>query len=48
MGYRNYADLQAAGSGSGQRVKLIVPARQPGWEEMEILRGNLRRIEEIL
>ena len=24
------------------RVALIVPACQPGWEEMENLRGNLR------
>ena len=30
------------------RVALIVPACQPGWEEMENLRGNLRTFEEIL
>ena len=29
------------------RVALIVPACQPGWEEMENLRGNLKKFEEI-
>ena len=29
------------------RVTLIVPARRPGWEEMENLGGNLREFEEI-
>ena len=29
------------------RVTLIVPACQPGWEEMKNLRGNLRKLEEI-
>ena len=29
------------------RVTLIVPACQPGWEEKENLRGNLRTLEEI-
>ena len=26
-------------------MALIVPACQPGWEEMENLRGNLRKFE---
>ena len=29
------------------RLALIVPACQPGWEEMENLRGNLKKFEEI-
>ena len=29
------------------RVTLIVSACQPGWEEIENLRGNFRKIEEI-
>ena len=29
----------------GARVTLIVPASQPGWEEMENLKGNLKTIE---
>ena len=29
------------------RVALVVPACQPGWEEMENLRGNLRKLKEI-
>ena len=29
------------------RVTLIVSACQPDWEEMENLRGNLRKVEEI-
>ena len=29
------------------RVTLIVPACQPGWEEMENLRGNLRTFEGV-
>ena len=27
------------------RVTLIVPACQPGWKEMENLRGNLSKFE---
>ena len=30
------------------RVALIVPACQPGWEEMENLRGDFRKFEEML
>ena len=30
------------------RVTLIVSACQPGWEEIENLRGNFRKIEEII
>ena len=30
------------------RVALAVPACQPGWEEMENLRGNLGNFKEIL
>ena len=36
--------------GEVDRVTLVVPACQPGWEEMENLRGNLnffRKIEEF-
>ena len=29
------------------RMALIVPACQPGWEEMENLSGNLRKFKEI-
>ena len=29
------------------RVTLVVPACQPGWEEMENLTGNLRKFEKI-
>ena len=29
------------------RMALIVPACQPGWEEMESLRGNWRKFEDI-
>ena len=30
------------------RVTLVVPACQPGWEEMENLRGNLRKFKDFL
>ena len=33
--------------GEVDRVTLVVPACQSGWEEMENLRRNFRQIEEI-
>ena len=41
---RRFSELNQVESG---KVALIVATCQPGWEEMENLRGNLRNFEKI-
>ena len=43
--FKMWKYLQKKHYGWIPRMALIVPACQPGWEEMENLRGNLRKFE---
>ena len=45
---KKYEDVGLQADNAYYRVALIVPACQPGWEEMENVRGNFIKIEAIL
>ena len=45
--FKMWKYLQKKHYGWIPRMALIVPACQPGWEEMENLRGNFRTIKEF-